>query len=154
MDDKEKPAIEKVAGKVNDVVEEITLKAADVAIEPDPEHVAGAANEQVYLPEATETLAGHSGRVTPTHESMLPPFVVIPRRKKSTSKKAPKKTAKKAAKKFAKKSAKTAKKASAKKAVTKTTKKAARESAAKKSKKTAKKSSVRPAKKAKRKSKK
>ena len=94
MDDKEKPAIEKAADKVNDVVEEITLKAADAAIEPDPAHVAGAANEQVYLPEVTETVANHSGRITPTYESMLPPFVVIPRRKKSTSKKAPKKTAK------------------------------------------------------------
>src|ERR1700716_1567739 len=94
MDDKEKPAIEKAADKVNDVVEEITLEAADAAIEPDPAHVAGAANEQVYLPEVTETVANHSGRITPTYESMLPPFVVIPRRKKSTSKKAPKKTAK------------------------------------------------------------
>jgi hypothetical protein len=74
--------------------QEITLKAADAAIEPDPAHVAGAANEQVYLPEVTETVANHSGRITPTYEFMLPPFVVIPRRKKSTSKKAPKKTAK------------------------------------------------------------
>jgi hypothetical protein len=81
MDDKEKPAIEKAADKVNDVVEEITLKVADAAIEPAPAHVAGAANEQVYLPDATETVASHSGRITPTYESMLPPSVVIPRRK-------------------------------------------------------------------------
>jgi hypothetical protein len=112
MDDKERPAIEKAADTVNDVVEKITLKAADAAIEPDPEHIAGATNEQVYLPEATETAASHSGRITPTYESMLPPFVGIPRRKKSTSKKAPKKAANKAGKKAAKKSAK---KSSAKK---------------------------------------
>jgi hypothetical protein len=125
MDDKEKPAIEKAADKVNDVVEEITLKAADAAIEPDPAHVAGAANEQVYLPEAS-----HSGRITPTYECPVPdsPMTV------------PKKPAKK--------------KSSAKKTATKSTKKAAKKSAAKKNKKTAMKSSVRTAKKAKRKSKK
>jgi hypothetical protein len=134
MDDKEKPAIEKVADKVNDVVEEITLKAADAAIEPDPQHVAGAANEQVYLPEATETVASHSGRITPTYESMLPPFVVIPRRKKSTSKKAPKKAANKAGKKAAKKSAK---KSSAKKKAVKQWKSSAERKAV--AKKTAKK---------------
>ena len=59
-------AIEKAVNQVNDVVEEITLKAADAAIEPDPQHVAGAANEQVYLPEATATVASHSGRITPS----------------------------------------------------------------------------------------
>jgi hypothetical protein len=51
MNDKEKPALEKAADKVNDVVEEIALKAADAAIEPDPVHVAGTSNEQLYLPE-------------------------------------------------------------------------------------------------------
>src|ERR1700704_2716951 len=61
MDDKEKPVIEQAADKINDVVEEITLKAADAAIEPDAEHVAGTTNEQVYVPEATEnvTLPSH-----------------------------------------------------------------------------------------------
>ena len=53
MDDKEKPALEKAADKVNDAVEEIALKAADAAIEPDPEHVAATSNEQLYLPEAS-----------------------------------------------------------------------------------------------------
>jgi len=95
-----------------------------------PAHVAGAANEQVYLPEATETVASHSGRITPTYEYPVPdsPMTV------------PKKPAKK--------------KSSAKKTATKSTKKAAKKPAAKKTKKTAKKSGVRAAKKAKRKSKK
>ena len=57
MDDKEKPIIEQAADKINDVVEEITLKAADAAIEPDAAHVAGTTNEQVYVPEATETVS-------------------------------------------------------------------------------------------------
>ncbi|WP_156042145.1 hypothetical protein [Bradyrhizobium sp. URHD0069] len=57
MDDKEKPVIEQAADKINDVVEEITLKAADAAIEPDAEHVAGTTNEQVHVPEATENVS-------------------------------------------------------------------------------------------------
>jgi hypothetical protein len=55
MGDKRKPATEKAADKVNDVVEKIALNAADAAIEPDRERVAGAANEQLYLPEAGRT---------------------------------------------------------------------------------------------------
>ena len=57
MDDKKKPVIEQAADKINDVVEEITLRAADAAIEPDAAHVAGTANEQVNVPEATETVS-------------------------------------------------------------------------------------------------
>jgi hypothetical protein len=70
MDEKEKPALEKAADKINDAVEEIALKAADAAIEPDPEHVAGKSNEQLYLPEATEAIAppNQSGRITPTYD--------------------------------------------------------------------------------------
>jgi hypothetical protein len=66
MNEKEKPALEKAADKVNDVVEEIALKAADATIEPDPKHVAGTSNEQLYLPEANEAVAAQdqSGRVT------------------------------------------------------------------------------------------
>ena len=68
MNDKEKPAVEKAADKINDAVEEIALKAADAAIEPNPEHVAGKSNEQLYLPEATEAIAppNQSARITPT----------------------------------------------------------------------------------------
>ena len=40
MDDKEKPAIEKAVDKVNDLVEKITLRAADAGIEPDPKRIA------------------------------------------------------------------------------------------------------------------
>ena len=70
MNEKEKPALEKAVDKINDAVEEIALKAADAAIEPDPEHVAGKSNEQLYLPEATEAIAppNQSGRITPTYD--------------------------------------------------------------------------------------
>jgi hypothetical protein len=66
MNEREKPALEKAADKVNDVVEEIALKAADAAVEPDPVDVAS--NEQLYLPEASEAVAAQdqSGRVTAT----------------------------------------------------------------------------------------
>jgi hypothetical protein len=51
--------------KVNDALEEIALKAADAAIEPDPKQVAGTSNEQVYLPEVNgATGRDQSGRVT------------------------------------------------------------------------------------------
>jgi hypothetical protein len=48
-----KPVIEQAADTVNDAVEEITLKAADAAVEPDAEHVAATTHEQVYIPEVT-----------------------------------------------------------------------------------------------------
>jgi hypothetical protein len=57
MKAKQKPVIEQAADKVNDAVEEITLKAADAAVEPDAEHAAGTTNEQVYIPEATENVS-------------------------------------------------------------------------------------------------
>jgi hypothetical protein len=84
MNEKEKPALEKAADKINDAVEEIALKGADAAIEPDPEHVAGKSNEQLYLPEATEAAPpNQSGRITPTYDFPAP---------KSPMKKAVKKT--------------------------------------------------------------
>jgi hypothetical protein len=54
MSKSDKSTLEEAADKVNDAVEEIALKAADAAIEPDPNQVAGTSNEQVYLPEAGE----------------------------------------------------------------------------------------------------
>jgi hypothetical protein len=146
-DDKDKNVIESLVDKINDAVENITTTASEAlqhAMEPDP--VKPGEQPVAFMPMAGDGLLA---------DPAMPLFVVIPPRKKSTSKKAPKTTAKKTAKKTAEKSAKiSAKKAPAKKAATKTTKKAATKSAAKKSKKTAKKSSVRSAKKAKRKSKK
>jgi hypothetical protein len=142
-DDKEKSIVEKTVQTVKDIASTIS-DVAKHAMEPEPLKPGEEAVTYTRMP--------GDGVVS---DPMMPPFVVIPPRKKSTSKKAPKTTAKKTAKKTAEKSAKiSAKKASAKKAATKTTKKAATKLAAKKSKKTAKKSSVRSAKKAKRKSKK
>ena len=56
MSKNDKSTLEEAADKVNDAIEEIALKAADAAIEPDPKQVAGTSNEQVYLPEASEGL--------------------------------------------------------------------------------------------------
>jgi hypothetical protein len=56
MNENENPALEKAADTINDAVEEIALRAADAAIEPDPEHVAGRSNEQLYLPEISQTV--------------------------------------------------------------------------------------------------
>jgi hypothetical protein len=51
MNSMKKPTALVAADKVNDVVEDLALEAAGIADEPDPEHVAGKTNEQVYLPE-------------------------------------------------------------------------------------------------------
>jgi hypothetical protein len=90
MNDKEKPAIEKAVDKVNDLVEKITLKAADAGIEPDPKNIAGTTNEHIYLPEATETVAlpNHSGRITPNYEYPAPNSgMIAPKKKKAAAKK-------------------------------------------------------------------
>ena len=129
MDDKERPAIGKPADKLNPVVGETTPKTAQASIDPDPEDVAGSANEQMYVPEATNTVASHSGRITPTYESMLPSFVEIPRSKKPTSNKSPKMPANRAAKGTTKK---LAKKSKAKKKLTKPLKLSGRSAVAKK----------------------
>jgi hypothetical protein len=95
-DDKDKNAIEKLVDKINGAVENITTTVSDAvqhAMEPDPVKL----GEQpvAYMPIALA-------------DPMMPPFVVIPRRKKSTSKNVPKESGKKAAKKTVKKSAKKA----------------------------------------------
>ncbi|MCK1640353.1 hypothetical protein IVA95_22780 [Bradyrhizobium sp. 157] len=53
MSDKGKTMLEEAVDKVNDVVEDLTLKAADAAIEPTSEHIARH-NEQVRLSETSE----------------------------------------------------------------------------------------------------
>ena len=53
--DKGKMAVEEAADKVNDAVEDLTLKAADAAIEPAPEHNARIADEKVRLSETSES---------------------------------------------------------------------------------------------------
>jgi len=85
---RKKPAIEKAVDKVNDLVEKITLKAADAGIEPDPKRIAKTTNEQIY--EATEPVAlpSHSGRITPNYEYPVPNSGMnAPKEKKSAAKK-------------------------------------------------------------------
>jgi hypothetical protein len=107
-DDKDKNVIEKLVDKINDAVENITTTVSDAvqhAMEPDP--VRPSEQPVAYMPMAGDGLLA---------DPMMPPFVVIPRRKKATSKNAPKESGKKAAKKTVKKSAKkAAKKLSAQK---------------------------------------
>jgi hypothetical protein len=84
MADQENPAIEKAVDKVNDLVEKITLKAADAGIEPDPKRIARTTNEQIYLPEATEIVAlpSHSGRITPNYKYPVPNSGMIAQKKR------------------------------------------------------------------------
>ena len=124
--DNQKSVVEKLVDKVNDTVANIVNTAAAAAMkamepEPDPAQVAGATNEQGYIPEATDTAA------------VPGPLFAAPAKKKRAL---PKTTAVKAAapKKSAKKSTK---KKIAKKTATKASKKAAKKSGAKKTKSSA-----------------
>jgi hypothetical protein len=54
MSDKGKTMLEEAVDKVNDVVEDLTLKAADAAIEPTSEYITRH-NEQVRLSETAES---------------------------------------------------------------------------------------------------
>jgi hypothetical protein len=107
MDDNDKGILEKFTDTVKSVVETASTAAKD-ALKPDPDKVAATANEQVYVPEATDAAA-------------IPPSLFTTRKraspsKASTTKRVNKRVAKKvAAKKAAakaptKKSKKTAKK--------------------------------------------
>lgn len=69
MNKNDKSTLEQAADKLNDAVEEIALKAADAAIEPDPKQVAGTTNEQIYLPEAGEGVIDPSARVIPAPDA-------------------------------------------------------------------------------------
>jgi hypothetical protein len=65
MNKNDKFTLEEAADKLNDAVEEIALKAADAAIEPDPKQVAATSNEQVYLPDASEGIRTRPERHSP-----------------------------------------------------------------------------------------
>ena len=86
-DDKEKSIVEKTVQTVKDIASTVS-DAAKHAMEPEPLKPGEEA--------VTYTRMAGDGVVS---DPMMPPFVVIPPRKKSTSKKAPKTTAKKTAKK-------------------------------------------------------
>jgi hypothetical protein len=69
MNKNDKSTLEQAADKVNDAVEEIALKGADAAIEPDLKQLAGTSNEQVYLPEASDGAIDPSARLIPTSDA-------------------------------------------------------------------------------------
>jgi hypothetical protein len=136
MDDKEKTIVEKFADAVKGAVD-IAATAAIRAMEQpeaDPRKVVRTANEQIYIPEATDAAAmpapltkasktpSMSGRITPTYDFPAPDSPMpLPRKKRKAvvknSKKAIRKTAPKKSKKAAKKKAakKTSKKPTKKK---------------------------------------
>jgi len=68
MSKNDKFTLEQAADKINDAVEEIALKAADAAIEPDPKQVAGTSKEQIYPPETGEGAIDQSGLI-PTSDA-------------------------------------------------------------------------------------
>jgi hypothetical protein len=55
MRDKARMAPEEAADKINDAVEDLTLKVAGTAVERNAERVAAKVNEQVELPEISES---------------------------------------------------------------------------------------------------
>ena len=94
--DKDKNVIEQLVDKINDAVESIATTASEAL-----QH-AMEAEKPGGQPVALMPMAG-DGMLA---ETAVPPVVIIPRRKKSTSKPAPKRPAKRAAKKAVKKTAK------------------------------------------------
>ena len=96
----DKNVIEQLVDKINDAVENMATTASEAlqhAMEPEPEKPGG-------RPVALMPMAGGGDGLLA--ETAVPPVVMTPRRKKSTSKQALKKPAKRAAKKAAKKTAK------------------------------------------------
>jgi hypothetical protein len=69
MNINDKFTLVQAAEKGNDAVEEIALKVADAAIEPDLKQVAGTSNEQVYLPEASKRPIDPWARFIPTRDA-------------------------------------------------------------------------------------
>jgi hypothetical protein len=152
-DDKEKTIIEKFSDVVKGVLD-TAATAATKAMEPDPdpEKVAGTANEQVHMPEASDPAAmpaplistpkaskkiaapGMSGRITPTYDFPVPDFPMPSLKKKRKAavkkEKAIKETARKKSK-AAKKTVRKSSKKSAKTTVGKTSAKKAKKKKAK-----------------------
>ena len=56
MRDKARTTPEEAADKINDAVEDLTLKVAGTAVERNAERVAANVNEQVELPEISESV--------------------------------------------------------------------------------------------------
>jgi hypothetical protein len=102
-DKDDKSIIEKTIEAVKEIAT-IASEAAHKAMEPEP---IKPGDEVVMMPMAASGFMG---------DTMMPPFVVVPRKKKSSKKKAPKPAAKKPAKKSVKKAANKVAKKSAKKA--------------------------------------
>jgi hypothetical protein len=57
MRDKARATPKEAADKINDAVEDLTLKVAGTAVEPKAERVAANVNDQVELPEISENAA-------------------------------------------------------------------------------------------------
>src|ERR1019366_6848521 len=101
-DKDDKSVIEKTIEAVKEIAT-IASKAAHKAMEPEP---IKPGDEVVMMPMAATGFMG---------DTMMPPFVVVPRKKKSSKKKTPKPAAKKPANKSVKKAAKKTAKTSARK---------------------------------------
>jgi hypothetical protein len=151
-DDKEKTIIEKFSDVVKGVLDTASTAATKVMEpDPDPEKVAGTANEQVYMPVASDAAApaplistpkaskkiaalSMSGRITPTYDFPVPDFPIPSLKKKRKAavkkEKAIKKTARKKSK-AAKKTMRKSSKKSAKTTVGKTSAKKAKKKKAK-----------------------
>ena len=111
MDDKEeKTIVEKISDAVKSVVDTAAAGAMKaMQAEPDPAQVAGATNEQVYIPEAPDAAAMPAplilskpvAKKKPTSPAKLTAAKTPPKKAaaKTSSKKAAKKTAKKSTKK-------------------------------------------------------
>jgi hypothetical protein len=128
MSDDDKSVVSKLVDKFSEVVESISASASKAAqdtteasakkIEPGPDRVARTANEQIYIPEATDAAAmplplmgppkvarkksgpSMSGRITPTYDIPLPdtPLPAAKKKTKGSKKAAAKKGAEKPAK--------------------------------------------------------
>jgi hypothetical protein len=70
MRNKERTIPEEAADKINDAVEDLTFKVAGTAVEPNAGRVAAKVNEQVELPEISES-ASLPKHIDPTSSVVL-----------------------------------------------------------------------------------